>query len=501
MRVREKYNTIKKLELSMLIGRENEIQKLNSLYESPSAELLALYGRRRVGKTFLVDEVFSGKITFRHAGLSPIDNRYASSSARKSRMKDQLKHFYRSLTLQGMKKSRLPESWLEAFYMLEDYLQEKDDGESKQLVFFDEIQWLDTPKSGFMTGLEAFWNGWACHRHNIMVIVCGSSSSWILDKMINNHGGLYDRVTCQIKLAPFSLYEVEKYFESNKIQMSRYDIVQSYMMVGGIPYYLKYFSRQLSLPQNVDALFFAENAPLKDEYDRLFSSLFSNPDVMKAIVEALSTKSMGLTRQELLQKTGIPNSGDFSSHLKALTAGTFILRYCSFGNSKREEYYKLIDPFCIFYLRFVKGSAGRSTTWANIMDSGGVTAWKGYAFENVCFNHIRQIKAALGISGVSTCESLWSKRGTEEVPGTQIDLIIERKDNIVDMCEVKFYSDEFAVNKEYHFTLVRRKNLLLEKVSKKMAVHSILITTYGLKHNEYYNDFIQTITLDELFTK
>ncbi|MBR2836485.1 MAG: AAA family ATPase [Coriobacteriales bacterium] len=484
----------------MIIGREKEIEKLNELYASGSSELVALYGRRRVGKTFLVDQTFLGKITFRHAGLSPIDARYSASSARKSRMKDQLKHFYRSLTLQGMKKTKTPESWLDAFYLLEDFLQEKDDGKNRQLVFFDEIQWLDTPKSGFMTGFEAFWNGWACHRQNLMVIVCGSSSSWILDKVINNHGGLYDRVTYQIKLMPFTLSECERYFESNNIVMSRYDIAQSYMMVGGIPYYLKYFDRKLSLPQNIDSMFFTKNAPLIDEYDRLFSSLFVNPDVMKSIIEALGTKSMGLTRQELLTKTGIANSGEFSNQLKALISGSFIMKYCSFGNSKREEYYKLTDPFCLFYLHFVKaGDRKKITGWSSIADSGSVNAWRGYAFENICFNHIKQLKSALGISGVSTNETLWSKRGNEEEPGTQIDLIIVRKDNVVNMCEIKFCNDEFAVDKNYHFTLIRRGNLLKEIIPKRAFAHNTLITTYGLKRNEYYSDFTQVITLDDLF--
>jgi len=486
----------------MIIGREKEIEKLNELYESSFSELVALYGRRRVGKTFLVDQVFSGKITFRHAGLSPIDDRYSATSARKSRMKDQLKHFYRSLIQQGMKKSRIPESWLDAFYMLEDFLQDRDDGQNRQLVFIDEIQWLDTPRSGFMTGFEAFWNGWACHRPNLMVIVCGSSSSWILDKVINNHGGLYDRVTYQFKLMPFSLHECERYFESASVVMSRYDIVQAYMMVGGIPYYLKYFDRKLSLPQNIDAMFFADSAPLKEEYDRLFSSLFVNPDIMKSIIEALSTKNMGLTRQELLAKTGIANSGEFSSQLKALISGTFIMKYYSFGNSKRDEYYKLTDPFCLFYLRFVKSGGRRKTAgWSSIADSSSVNAWRGYAFENVCFNHIMQLKNALGISGVVTNETLWSKKGNEEDPGTQIDLIIERKDNVVNMCEVKFCNDEFTVDRNYHFTLVRRRNLLVEKIPKRAVIHNTLITTYGLKRNEYFSDFTQVITLEDLFRK
>ncbi len=486
--------------MNMLIGREKEIQKLNELYESDTAELVALYGRRRVGKTFLIDEVFSDRMTFHHAGLSPIDDRYSTKDRKRGRMKDQLEHFYRSLVLCGAEKDRKPESWLEAFYMLEDLLQKKDDGKNRQLLFFDEIQWMDTPKSGFMTGFEAFWNGWACHRHNIMVIVCGSSSSWVLDKLVNNHGGLYDRVTYSINLAPFTLQECEKYFASRNVVMSRYDIVQSYMMLGGIPYYLKYIDRKLSLTQNIDAMFFEDHAVLKDEYDRLFSSLFTNPDTMKSIIEALASKNMGLTRNELLERTGIANSGDFSNQLKALISGTFIIRYYSFGNGKKQEFYKLVDPFCLFYIHFVKGTlSGRSMSWANLSDSGAVNAWRGYAFENVCFNHVRQIKKALGISGVSTNETLWSKKGTEDTKGTQIDLIIERKDNTVNMCEIKFCSDEFSVDKDYHFTLVRRRNLLKEKISKKTAVHSTLITTYGLKHNEYFDDFVNVITLDDLF--
>lgn len=484
----------------MMIGRENERKKLQELYDSKSAEMVAVYGRRRVGKTFLIDEVFKGRLSFRHAGLSPIDDRYDDATKRKSRMKDQLKHFHRSLVLAGLTGSKMPGSWLEAFYLLEDLLAKKDDGQTRLLIFFDEIQWLDTPKSGFMTAFEGFWNGWACHRHNVMVIVCGSSTSWILDKFINNHGGLYGRVAYQIHLKPFTLHECEELFRANGVVMSRYDVVQSYMMVGGIPYYLNFFNRENSLSQNVDALFFADNAPLKDEFDRLFASLFGNPDVMKSIIIALSSRNRGLTRQELIQKTGIANSGEFSQFLQALISGAFIIRYCSFGNSKREEFYKLIDPFCIFYLRFVKNNAGkRNVNWVNLADSPSVTTWQGYAFENVCFNHIGQIKSALGIGGVSTEESLWSKRGGEEVSGTQIDLIIDRRDHVLNMCEIKFYNDEFTVNKDYHLTLCHRHNLLLEIIPKKYSVHNTLITTYGLKHNEYYSDFTRVVTLDDLF--
>ena len=484
----------------MLIGRENEVKTLNDLYRSGSAELVALYGRRRVGKTFLVDEAFTNRITFRHAGLSPIDTTYDKEGRRKSRMKDQLRHFHRSLEMQGMEKGKAPESWLEAFYLLEDLLAEKADGEGRLLVFLDEIQWLDTPKSGFMTGLEAFWNGWACHRNDIMLIVCGSSSSWVLDKVVNNHGGLYGRVTYQIRLAPFSLRECEQYLESNGVAMSRYDVAQTYMMFGGIPYYLRYLKREMSLAQNVDALLFADGAQLKGEFDRLFSSLFANPGVMRSIVVALGERNRGLTRQELIKRTGIADSGELSQFLKALETGSFIMRYTSFGSGKRQEFYKLTDPFCIFWLRFVEGSADKPMNWVNVADSGAVNAWRGYAFENACWNHIGQIKASLGISGVSTSESLWSRRGDEEERGAPIDLIIDRKDNVINMCEIKFTSDEFSVDKGYHFTLVRRKQMLQDLLPKKAIVHSTLITTYGLKRNEYSGDFVSVVCLDDLFS-
>ena len=481
----------------MVVGRKSEIKKLNELYNSDSAELVAVYGRRRVGKTYLIDETFTDRIVFRHAGLSPIDDRTVSKNGQKNRMKNQLEHFYHSLKRYGLKNGNQPKSWQEAFYLLEDFLIEKEKSTKRLLIFIDEIQWLDTPRADFMTGFEAFWNGWACHKKNVMLIVCGSSSSWILNHFINNHGGLYGRLTYEIKLKPFSLLECEEFFAAQMIVMSRYDIAQSYMMVGGIPYYLRYFNRELSLAQNINNVFFSDNAILKDEFDRIFASLFVNPEVMKRIVTALSSKNRGLTRRELTEKTGISDGGELSSQLKSLIAGDFIMKYCSFGNSRREEYYKLTDPFCIFYLKFVKDS--KKTDWINIADSSQVTTWKGYAFENVCWNHIKQIKISLGISGVSTTESLWSKRADEESDGAQIDLIIERKDNVINLCEIKFYSDEFAVNKDYHFTLEKRKHLLSDLVSKKTSIHNTLITTYGVKHNEYFGDFIHVVVLDDLF--
>lgn len=475
-----------------MIGRGKETSELTKLYYGKKAELVAVYGRRRVGKTYLIDETFRGKITFRHAGLSPVEEN------KRGFLKAQLEHFYYSLLIQGMKKSHRPESWLEAFYMLESFLEERDDGE-RQVVFLDELPWLDSPRSGFMTAFEGFWNTWGCHRNNLMVVVCGSASSWMKDSLINNHGGLYNRVTYVIKLSPFTLRECELFFTEANVRMSRYDIVQSYMALGGIPYYLGYFESGLSLAQNMDRLFFSRQAKLREEYDRLFTSVFDSPEYVRAIVELLYTKNAGFTRKEMIKRLGIQDGSRLSESLHALIASDFVVKYVPFGFSKREEHYKLIDPFCLFWLHFIKGKhVTDEHYWSNSQFSQSIVSWRGFAFEQVCFNHIEPIKWALGISGVKTMQSAWSKKD-DDAEGTQIDLLIDRSDNVLNCCEIKFYSTDFAVDKEYYRVMLRRQEMLSKEVSSKVSIQSVLITTFGLAHNEYDGCFSNVITLKHLF--
>lgn len=480
--------------MATIIGRNKEIAELNELYESNQAQLVAIYGRRRVGKTFLVDEALKGKITFRHAGLSPADDR-----GKKNMLKEQLKHFYNSLLLHGMKKSKCPSSWLDAFFLLESHLENIDRNE-RQVIFLDELPWMDTPRSGFLTAFEGFWNNWACHRDNIMVIVCGSANSWILNNLINNHGGLYNRTTYEIKLSPFTLDECEQFYNNKGIRMSRYDIVQSNMILGGIPYYMGYFNKKNSLAQNVDDLFFSAQPKLRNEFDRLFASAFSNPEDMKRVVSVLSKRHGGFTRMEIMEKAGFQKGGKLTDVLNALIASDFISKYVPYGLGKKDVHYKLIDPFCLFYLKFVQDNDVLDTHfWMNNHSSQKIVSWRGLAFEDVCFRHISQIKKALGIGGVITSQSSWILRGTDETVGTQIDMLIQRKDNVMNMCEMKFYNDEFTINKDYHMLLTRRRNALSDTLQKRMSIHSTLITTYGLVHNEYRDDFLQVITIDSLF--
>ena len=478
--------------MATIIGRKQEIQELESLYNSDESQFVAIYGRCRVGKTFLVDEALKGKITFRHAGLSPVDE-----NGKKNLLKDQLKHFFNSLRLHGMKKGRCPSSWLDAFFLLEQHLQNIDNG-TRQVVFLDELPWMDTPKSGFMTAFEAFWNSWGCHRDNLMVVVCGSANSWILDNLINSHGGLYDRTKCDIKLNPFTFKETEDFFKAKGILLSQYDILQTQMVLGGIPYYLGYFKKGYSFAQNVDRLFWSDEAKLKDEFDRLFSSIFSNPEEMKRIVMTLTKRRKGFTRKDLAETLGVNADGSFTKKLKALIASDFIQKYKPFGESA-DEYYKLIDPFCIFYSKFVKDNDSQNPYfWSENQFSQKVVSWRGFAFEDFCFRQVDLVKRALGISGVSTEISTWNVKGDDIKEGSQTDLLIKRKDNIVNLCEMKFYSEEYSADKTEYRKMLKRVEDLRQILPAKFTIHPTLVTTFGLKHNEYSGIFQKVVTLEEM---
>jgi predicted AAA+ superfamily ATPase len=480
-----------------MIGRKREQEILWDLYDRGNLQLVAIYGRRRVGKTYLVNETFRGKISFSHSGISPLEIEQGDKQDDKSLLPTQLEAFYRSLVKEGFQGNK-PKDWWEAFDDLEKVLDQKT--EKRLLVFLDEIQWMDTPKSSFLAAFDSFYNLYGNKKGNLMVILCGSSTSWMMNKIVNNHGGLYDRVTRQIPLAPFSLEECKEYALSLGIDWSDYDLACCYMALGGIPYYWNYLSSKLSLSQNLDEMFFSKQAPLAGEFSRLFSSLFSQPEEMEQLVRTLAKKRRGLTQEEICKALHWNKGGTLTNRLKALEAGDFILRYVSFGEAKREPLYKLIDPFCLFYLTFVdtRTTVGDGA-WLKISSSPKGYAWRGLAFENVCFHHIQQIKSALGISGVSTSASLWAKKGNDEDRGSQIDLLLERADNVCDACEIKFVEGEFEVDKDYHLVLADRKNALRSVLPSKRSLQFVLICTYGLKKNPYSSDFPYVITLEDLF--
>lgn len=479
--------------MATIIGREEQIRELNERYESDHAELMVVYGRRRVGKTFMIREAFRGRITFHHTGLSPYDEKH------KIGKKEQLEHFYHSMLMHGMAESTCPKTWMQAFYMLEELLADMDNGE-RQLVFIDELPWMDTPGSGFLTAFEAFWNGWASARDNMNCVVCGSATSWIMDNMIEQKGGLYGRQTCEIKLEPFTLNECERFFKSRGLELSRFDIAEAYMAVGGIPYYLDKFNRGLSVAQNIDRLMFARDARLRNEFERLFGSLFINPDLYMKTVRLLATKHCGFTRNEISK--GIEKKGGegLTKMLKALEESGFIMKYKPFDAGRGETLYRLMDPFCRFWLRFVDGRIKKDDKfWQHNQNLPALNAWRGIAFEELCLAHLDRVKKGLGISGIVSTQSEWTLRGDSGHDGAQMDLIIERADRVVNLCEIKCCNDVFEIDKAYDMTLRHRISLLQENIQKTQNVHMTFITTFGVKKNMYSGIVQKEVTLDDLF--
>ena len=479
--------------MAEIIGRKTEIEELNRLYSSKKSQFVAVYGRRRVGKTYLINQVFKDKMAFHHTGLSPFD------SNGKMTMSDQLQAFHYSLVRSGMDESVLcPKSWLEAFFMLEKLLVKLDTGR-RQVVFIDELSWMDTPRSGFLSALESFWNGWASNRDNIMLIVCGSSTTWMLSNLVNNYGGLYGRLTYEIKLSPFTLKECDDYLKSNGIVMSQYDVTQAYMIFGGIPYYLGFFLPGLSLAQNVDRLLFSGDAVLGKEYDRLFRSLFVHWKEYQKVVSLLASRHYGFTRDEISKQCGISKGGGLSDILKSLIDSDFILKYKPILASRTTEYYRLCDPFCSFYMKFVADVNTDPQFLQNSQNLPSFVSWRGFAFEQVCMNHIKQIKTALGVSGVVSKESVLLIQGDKTMRGAQIDLIIDRNDNVLNLCEMKFYKKEYALTQSDYFDFEEKIEFLAKHTSPNKNIHFTMVTTQALVHNEYFGIVQKIVTLNDLF--
>lgn len=482
--------------MQKIIGRSKEKSELQRAFTSGKPELVVVYGRRRVGKTFLIREFFDGRLAFHHTGLS-------SQEMDAAHQKDsQLQNFASSLRQFGSVGLPIPSDWLTAFDNLRELLEKKmrQDLGRRQVVFIDELPWMDTPRSGFLMALEHFWNGWGAGQTSLMLIVCGSATAWISDHLLHNKGGLYGRKTCEIKLHPFTLNEAEQYYHEQGIDLDRYAQMQLYMMLGGIPYYMSYVRRGDSVEQTTANLFTRQDAKLNDELEQLFASLFTNHQDCMKVMRVLAGRKTGYTRREIADRTGLPYGGGLSEILKALAASDFIQRYTYYGLPSKEERYRLIDFFSLFALTVLKKqTTPDADVWKGKFDKRVMDAWYGFAFESLCWNHIPQMKKALGISAVNTTEFSWKAEATDEYPGAQIDLIIRRADRIINLCEMKFCVGDYLLDKADDANL-RNKIATYQRLTRcKESIHPVLVTTFGLAGNKYSHIIQQTITMDDLF--
>lgn len=469
-----------------IIGRKHEQEILQSCMDSSKAEFIAVYGRRRIGKTYLVKQFFEEKFDFYTSGVYQITR------------SEQLKRWQVQLKKNSGQKRTRPKDWFEAFDQLQDYLETLTD-KDRLVIFIDELPWMDTPKSNFIRALEVFWNSWASDRKGLKLVVCGSATTWMTNKLLGDKGGLHNRVTRPIRLAPFTLSETQSYLKSIGLEWSRGEIMEAYMALGGTPYYLSLLRPGLSIRQNIDELFFSQDAPLQSEYEFLFRSLFKDANAYRKVVELLSTKLKGMTRNEILDELKITDSGNMTTILEDLEKCDFIRRYQAFGKKQREMIYQLTDMYTLFYLRFVKGYNGLNLhEWSSMSDHKR-SIWEGYAFEQVCILHINEIKKALGISGIASDVCSWSKR--DKGHGAQIDLIINRSDNVIDLCEMKYSDRVFELTKEYVEWLKERRDLFREQTGTNKTLHLTMVTTYGVANGKYASSIQGRVTMNDLFEK
>lgn len=473
-----------------LIGRVKSTAKLHQTLKSGKSELVAVLGRRRVGKTFLIKQVLKDHIVFQYTGLH------------NGTMAENLERFSTALSTSMDLSIRLgkPKNWFEAFDFLRTFINTLPT-KKKKVIFLDEFPWIATNKSKFLTAFTDFWNSFATDRNDLMVVICGSSASWMIQKVLKNKGGLHNRVTERIFLEPFNLQETKLFLKYKHIILSEVDIIKLYMAIGGIPFYLEQFQKGESIVQGIDRICFEKGALLRIEYDELLSSLFDQSEKHKTIIELLSEYPRGLQRDEIIQKTKLSSGGGTSSIFEELEVSGFIISHTPFGKKTKEKIYRLKDYYILFYLKYIKNTKpSHHKLWEKLATTPSYISWSGLAFENVCIDHIDEIKKALKIDGIYSEYGAWHSKGNEEMAGAQIDLLIDRADGIINICEIKFSNSPFAITADYFKNLQLKLTSFQFFTKTRKVLFPTMVTTFGLVENVHSTGYIQqTVEAKDLF--
>lgn len=474
--------------MEQIIGRISEQKQLTLLLESPDAELLSIYGRRRIGKTFLIRNAYEKQLIFEFSGLH------------NASLSKQLNLFGLAMTKSTGIPFASPTSWMHAFEQLIALIEPKIK-KQKKVVFIDEFPWLHTPRSGFREAFEYFWNMWASRQKNLVVVICGSAAAWIIKNIINHRGGLHNRVTRKMRLLPFSLGETEQFLRSRNINLDRYQLIQLYMVMGGVPQYLKMIDRGESVTIAIDRICFSKDGFLNDEFKNLFHSLFNNASSHISIIKALAQKGKGLTRNEVITNCNLQTGGGTTQVLEELCESGFIEAYIPFGKHSKDAVYKLIDEYSLFYVKFMaNGKINGRGSWTTFASSQSRVSWCGIAFESICLKHILQLKQALGIAGVHTEHYVWRHSSQGHDTGAQIDLLIDRQDQCINVCEMKFSRTEFELSKKNAIELQNKLDIFLGKTKTRKSLFLTMVSTHGIKNMKSYPGLVQSeITMDDLF--
>lgn len=481
--------------MDFFFGREQEKRQLKELCESGKAELLAIYGRRRVGKTYLISEFFKNK------GLY-----FEITGSKEAPKAEQIRNFHREfLDLFPDEERKLPKNWGEALNLLKNAIVKVPENQTV-ILFFDELPWLAAPRSGFLRALDYAWNRHFSRMKNVKLIVCGSAAAWMIHHVIHDKGGLYGRLSAQIRLEPFTLIEVEKLLQARGVQLDRKQLITLYMAMGGIPKYLNLIKPGMSTAQMLNEFCFKSQGFLFQEFPKLFKSLFDGADRHLKVVQLLAEKRYGLRQSDIFEEIGLTSGGSASTTLEELEESGFIMNIPQYGKKTKERYWRLTDEYSFFYLTWIEQKRSgilRNADpdyWMKQQTSQKWLSWASYTFENVCLKHVLKIKQALGLSGVSTTETQWCFHGNTENQGAQIDLVIDRADHCINLCEIKFSNDVYVMTKKDREDLERKKQVFQRETKTRKTLFTTLITPYGAEENPHYLGTIQKqLTMDDLF--
>jgi uncharacterized protein len=468
-----------------LIGRENEVYRLNKKLQSDKAEFIAVLGRRRVGKTFLIKHVMHKNMVFQMTGLF------------QSTMAEHMDRFTLKLheAYGGKYEIIKPKNWFEAFDLLRQLVEDKKT-KTKKVIFLDEFPWMATNKSRFLTAFTDFWNDFAVNRNDLVVVVCGSAASWMVKNVLRNKGGLHNRVTERIFLAPFNLYETSLFLKKKHIAIPRKQVVDLYMAFGGIPYYLDQIDQGESVTKSIDRICFEANALLHMEYSELMVSLFEKPENYKKILTVLCNEPVGMNRIDLFTRCKFNSGGGFTEMLSNLEYSGFISREIPFGKSRNESLFKVTDAYILFYHKYIEKYAGKDKNiWSKLASLPTWKSWSGLAFENICKAHIDQIKKALKIEVVLSTHHSWYHKGNDEMHGAQCDLIIDRNDNTINLCELKYTQEPFVINKDYATKFENKVAAFRYFTKTNKAIFNTFLTSNGIIKNTYFERLVH-INLD-----
>ena len=469
-----------------IVGRKEEKRVLLEALNSGRPELMVIYGRRRIGKTFLIRKLYKDHLIFEFTGM------YRAS------LKDQLYNFHSQI------KEKLPSEevrtkWLDAFKQLERFI-EKNRSKKKKVIFIDEFPWIDTRRSNFLKAFDYFWNSYGSKQDNLLVVICGSAASYMVRNIIKSKGGLHNRLTRKIKLLPFTLRETEQLLRSNKVNLSRYEIIQIYMTMGGVPFYLEKIQVGESVPQLIDRLCFTKDGFLRGEFSNVFASLFDAYENHEDVVRVLAKVRKGLTRTDIMTRSKLTSGGRLTRTLEELEESGFIEKYNPYSGTN-NGLYRLSDEYTLFYIKYIEGTRVSAHIWAKMQNKSSYKIWSGFSFETICIKHIEQIKKSLNIAGVHSVQGAWYQREAEGM-GAQIDLIIDRDDGVINLCEMKFYNTKYVLTKKYAHDIAQKTNSFLESVQTNKSIFVTFISSFGLKANQYQSQYVQNeLTLDALFSE